>query len=86
VFKPNGTNYLTITESLSGTMLIDASGLNLESSYDRIPLFKVGSAEMLSSVSVDFAAGAKPKGWKFIKTTDGLGYDLIHSGFSVIVK
>ena len=27
VFKPTGTGYLTITESLSGTMTIDLSGL-----------------------------------------------------------
>ena len=86
VFKPSGTGYLTVTESFSGTMLIDASGLDLESTYDRVPLFKVGSEEMLSSVPVDFVAGTKPKGWVLAKTADGLGYDLIRSGFSIIVR
>ncbi len=86
VFKPSGTGYLTVTESFSGTMLIDASGLDLESTYDRVPLFKVGSEEMLSSVPVDFVAGTKPKGWVLAKTVDGLGYDLIRSGFSIIVR
>ena len=86
VFKPSGTGYLTVTESFSGTMLIDASGLDLESTYDRVPLFKVGSAEMLSSVPVDFVAGTKPKGWVLAKTADGLGYDLFRSGFSIIVR
>ena len=86
VFKPSGTGYLTVTESFSGTMLIDASGLDLESIYDRVPLFKVGSEEMLSSVPVDFVAGTKPKGWVLAKTADGLGYDLFRSGFSIIVR
>ncbi len=86
VFKPSGTGYLTVTESFSGTMMIDASGLDLESTYDRVPLFKVGSEEMLSSVPVDFVAGTKPKGWVLAKTADGLGYDLIRSGFSIIVR
>ena len=86
VFKPSGTGYLTVTESFSGTMLIDASGLDLESTYDRVPLFKVGSEEMLSSVPVDFVAGTKPKGWVLAKTADGLGYDLFRSGFSIIVR
>ena len=86
VFKPSGTGYLTVTESFTGTMMIDASGLDLESTYDRVPLFKVGSAEMLSSVPVDFVAGTKPKGWVLAKTADGLGYDLIRSGFSIIVR
>ena len=86
VFKPSGTGYLTVTESFTGTMMIDASGLDLESTYDRVPLFKVGSAEMLSSVPVDFVAGTKPKGWVLAKTADGLGYDLFRSGFSIIVR
>ncbi|MBP5510260.1 MAG: C10 family peptidase, partial [Kiritimatiellae bacterium] len=86
VFKPNGTGYLTVTESLSGTMTIDASGLDLASTYGKIPLFKVSSAEMLSSVSVDFAAGTKPRNWVFVKTSDGLGYDLVRTGFSIILR
>ena len=86
VFKPSGTGYLIVTESFSGTMMIDASGLDLESTYDRVPLFKVGSEEMLSSVPVDFVAGTKPKGWVLAKTADGLGYDLFRSGFSIIVR
>ena len=86
VFKPSGTGYLTVTQSFSGTMMIDASGLDLRSTYDRVPLFKVGSEEMLSSVPVDFAAGTKPKGWAIVKTADGLGYDLARTGFMIIVK
>ena len=86
VFKPNGTGYFTVTESLSGTMMIDMSGLDLESTYNKIPLVKVGSAEMRSSVSVDFVSGTKPKGWALVKTADGLGYDLARTGFSIIVR
>lgn len=86
VFKPTGTGYLTITESLSGKMAIDASGLDLESSYDRIPLFKVGSAEMLQNIVVEFVEGTKPRGWVLVKTDDGLGYDLVRCGFSIIIR
>ena len=86
VFKPTGTGYLTITESLSGKMAIDASGLDLESSYDRIPLFKVGSAEMLQNIVVEFVEGTKPGGWVLVKTDDGLGYDLVRCGFSIIIR
>jgi len=86
VFKPTGTGYLTITESLSGKMAIDASGLDLESSYDRVPLFKVGSTEMLQSIVVEFVEGTKPGGWVLVKTDDGLGYDLVRCGFSIIIR
>ena len=86
VFKPSGTGYLTVTQSFSGTMMIDASGLDLESTYDRVPLFKVGSEEMLSSVPVEFVAGTKPKGWVIVKTADDLGYDLARTGLMIIVK
>ena len=32
------------------------------------------------------AAFTKPRGWVLAKTADGLGYDLIRSGFSIIVR
>ena len=67
-------------------MTIDASGLDLESAYDNIPLFKAGSTEMLQNISVAFAAGTKPKGWKLCKTSDGLGYDLARTGFTIFIR
>ena len=86
VFKPTGTGYLTITESLSGTMTIDPSGLDM-SDGTPIPLFKVGSAAMLPAENeIAFAAGFDTKGWRLRKTRDGLGYDLAHTGFTILIR
>ena len=85
VFKPTGTGYLTITESLSGTMTIDLSGLELPAGS--IPLFKVGSAAMLPVENeIAFAAGFDTKGLRLRKTRDGLGYDLAHTGFTILIR
>ena len=86
VFKPTGTGYLTITESLSGTMTIDPSGLDM-SDGTPIPLFKVGSAAMLPAENeIAFAAGFDTKGWRLRKTSDGLGYDLARVGFTILIR
>ncbi len=86
VFKPTGTGYLTITESLSGTMTIDPSGLDL-SGVRAIPLFKTGRAEMLPAENeIAFVAGFDTKGLRLRKTRDGLGYDLAHTGFTILVR
>ena len=86
VFKPTGTGYLTITESLSGTMTIDPSGLDL-SGGRAIPLFKTGTAEMLPAENeIAFAAGFDTKGWRLRKTSDGLGYDLARVGFTILIR
>ena len=86
VFKPTGTGYLTITESLSGTMTIDLSGLDL-SGNSAIPLFKTGSAAMLPAENeIVFAAGVDKGGWKLRKTADGLGYDLARAGFTIMIR
>ncbi len=85
VFKPTGTGYLAITESLSGTMTIDLSGLELPAGS--IPLFKVGSAAMLPAENeIAFAAGFDTKGWRLRKTSDGLGYDLARVGFTILIR
>ncbi len=86
VFKPTGTGYLTIAESLSGTMTIDPSGLDL-SGGRAIPLFKTGTAEMLPAANeIVFAPGFDKHGWRLRKTRDGLGYDLARTGFAIRVR
>jgi len=86
VFKPTGAGYLTIAESLSGTMTLDLSELDLSES-GAIPLFKTGTAAILPAANeIAFAAGTKPKGWKLCKTSDGLGYDLVRTGVMIIVR
>ena len=79
IFKPTGTGYLTITESLTlnnGVLTNDVSGIDFEA-VSVVPLFKVGSAEMLPEASaLGFSCGELPKRWSLAKTSDGLGYKL----------
>lgn len=83
VFKPTGTGYLTVTTSLSGTVNVDLGGLEMSG---RIPLFKVGTAEMLPEKSAIAFTDALPNGWELHVTDDGLGYYLVRMGFSVVVR
>lgn len=86
VFKPTGEGYLTITESLTGTVTIDLSGLDL-SGGKAIPLFKVGTAEMLPAIDeIAFTPGVSKGGRKLRKTPDGLGYDLVRDGMTLIIR
>ena len=86
VFKPTGTGYLTITESLSGTMTIDLSELDMSGGGAK-PLFKTGSAAMLPAENeIAFASGVDKGGWKLRKTADGLGYDLARVGFTIMIR
>ncbi|MBQ9430625.1 MAG: hypothetical protein IJU44_03650 [Kiritimatiellae bacterium] len=85
VFAPDGEGYFTISGSLSGTMTIDLSGLDL-SVGSTIPLFKTGTAAMLPAEDdIAFASGVGKGGRRLRQTSDGLGYDLIYSGTIVII-
>jgi len=78
VFKPTGTGYLTITESLTlpSVLTNDVSGINFDA-VSTVPLFKVGSLEMLPEAeNMAFSCGELPKRWSLEKTSDGLGYKL----------
>ena len=78
VFKPTGTGYLTITESLTlpSVLTNDVSGINFDA-VSTVPLFKVGSLEMLPEAeNMAFSCGELPKRWSLVKTSDGLGYKL----------
>lgn len=76
VFKPNGTDFLTITDSLSGTMTIDVSELDFTDRKDDVPLFKVGNASILPAKSDVVVDGELPVPWRITTTPDGLGYRL----------
>ena len=67
VFTPTGTGFLTITESLSGTLRLDLSGLDL-SSTNEVPLVKVPSS-LVSSVILD--AADIPQGWGVQQIEEG---------------
>ena len=78
VFKPTGTGYLTITESLTlpSVLTNDVSGINFDA-VSTVPLFKVGLPEMLPETEkMAFSCGELPKRWSLVKTSDGLGYKL----------
>ena len=86
VFKPNGTDYLTVTESLSGEMAVDASGLDFEGRTDPVPLFRMGSSEVLPAISSVSVSGAPPE-WHLQQTADGCGYDLVRKpGLAIRLK
>ena len=82
VFKPSGTGYLTITDSLSGVLKLDVSDPSLKNA-SKIPLVKVPSA-LAGSVSFDNL----PKSHELkIDEADGtVEYWLKHRGFSIILR
>ena len=67
VFKPTGTGFLTVTESLSGTLRLDLAGLDL-SSTNEVPLVKVPSS-LVYSVILD--AADIPQGWGVQQIEEG---------------
>lgn len=71
--KPNGTDFLTITDSLSGTMTIDVSGIDFANRNDDVPLFKVGKASILPARGDVVISGELPAPWRLAKTPYGLG-------------
>ena len=89
VFKPTGTGYLTITESLilPSVLTNDVSGVDFDSA-STVPLFKVGLPEMLPEAeNMAFSCGELPKRWSLKKTSDGLGYRLKKEmSFSILLR
>ena len=84
VFKPDGADYLSVTDALSGTVRIDASGLDMSSFSGRVPLFKTATAEILPSiVDVVFAEGGCPRGWGILTSDADIGYYLSRLGLII---
>ena len=85
-YYPDGARYLEVPEKLAGTMTIDLSDIDLSATENRIPLFKVGSLEMLPEAdAVQFVDGI-PRGWHLEPSKEGIGYDLVHGVFAIILK
>ena len=82
VYKPTGTGYLTITDSLSGTLKLDVSDPAL-SKASKIPLVKVPSALAGSVIFDDL-----PKNYELrVDEVDGnVEYWLKRIGFSIILR
>jgi len=86
-FVPDGAGYLTVSDALDGTMLIDMTGIDLSGVTGRFPLFKTGTAEILPAASaVEFVGGRPPSGRVLIKPTSGFGYDLGADGFAILLR
>ena len=80
VIKPAAKGCLKITESLitaseDGTVTIDISDVDF-ASRTSVPLFRVGSAEMLPEPSKIIINGELPEGWELAKMPTGFGYRL----------
>ena len=84
-FKPDGTDYLTVSDSLTGTMLIDLSDLALES-MTQVPLFKTGTAAILPAANAVRFVGGRPGSWNLRAVRQGYGYDLRKGGIAIFVR
>ena len=86
VIRPTNAGYLTVTESLNGTVRIDLSGVDFVAAH-AVTLFKVGSAEMLpAAADLVFTGSGIPNGWDLVPTSDGLGYKLNGKSFNFILR
>ena len=86
-FIPDGVGYLTVSDALDGTMLIDMTGIDLSGVTGRFPLFKTGMAEILPTAdAVEFVGGSAPSGRLLLKVSSGFGYDLGSAGFFILLR
>ena len=86
-FIPDGVGYLTVSDALDGTMLIDMTGIDLSGVTGRFPLFKTGTAEILPTANaVEFVGGRAPSGRLLLKVSSGFGYDLGSAGFFILLR
>ena len=86
-FAPDGAGYLTVTDALAGTMLIDMTDVNLSGVKGRFPLFKTGTVDILPAVSsVEFVGGRPPSGRNLINVKSGFGYDLTAGNFMILLR
>ena len=75
-YYPDGAHYLEVPEYLSGTMIIDLGDIDL-TTLKRIPLFKVGTADMLLAPEALQFVGGIPNGWELRTLKEGYGYALV---------
>lgn len=86
-FIPDGAGYLTVSDALDGTMLIDMMGIDLSGATGRFPLFKTDTVEILPPANaVEFVGGRAPSGRLLLKVSAGFGYDLGSAGFFILLR
>ena len=69
-FKPTGSDYLTVTNGLSGTVSVDLSGFDFTTRTAAIPLLKVPTA-LADTARSSLDLPTLPTGWKLKEKTDG---------------
>jgi hypothetical protein len=69
-YKPDGLDYLNVTESLSGTVSVDLSGFDFTTRTAAIPLLKVPTA-LADTTRSSLDLPTLPTGWKLKEKTDG---------------
>jgi len=84
-YYPDGAYYLEVPEYLSGTMIIDLGDIDL-TTLKRIPLFKVGTADMLPAPEALQFVGGIPKGWELKTLKEGYGYALVRRHFAIVIR
>ena len=84
-YYPDGAYYLEVPEYLSGTMIIDLGDIDL-TTVKRIPLFKVGTADMLPAPEALQFVGGIPKGWELKTLKEGYGYALVRRHFAIVIR
>jgi hypothetical protein len=68
-------------------MIVDTGDFDMSARKTPLPLFKVGSAEMLPAEGdIAFSAGAVPRGWKLFPAEEGYGYMLQRVGFAIFLR
>ena len=85
-YYPDGVHYLEAPEKLSGTMIIDLGDIDRATAKERIPLFKVGTADMLPAPEALHFVGGIPKGWNLKTLKTDYGYDLVRKGFTILFR
>ena len=69
VYKPDGLGYLNVTNSLTGTITVDLSGIDFTSRTAPVPLLKVPTS--LADTARTSLSLTSPTGWKLKEKTDG---------------
>ncbi len=82
----DGRGEFHVVSLKGGGYVIDLGDIDMTNRKNRIPLFKVGTADMLPAPEALQFVGGIPKGWKLKTSKDGYGYDLARRQFMVIVK
>ena len=87
VFKPTGTDYLNVTNTLSGTVTVDLSGLDFAGRTATVPLLKVPTS-LADTARTALNLPSIPRGWKLSVREDGdenICFTIVKKGVIIVV-